>query len=590
MRSATMGAGQGELEEGGYGAAIASKTSRGGELPGAREGGEETARRVSIGQAGFGASVREGSKTLSAKVPGSMYRLPWDTTGSSGSGRALAAGHERQGERASDFLLKPSPKIPNFNPSAPFVEPNAGNPPAISGLKVKSSSSASSRRMIVHSCTLPLEEISLKSPPILPLGLVSFTGGPDMSVSSCLSQALPPRSPVVYNTVMAVKESAPHVATLRITSYRSDRCLSAVCLPAVRASSQAACHLNSSLTSISSSSSSSSIIIIIFTTATTTTIFSSPASASTHAGVSQLTRPSRVCMRAAAVRASASALLPDSRQTGDNRLLPCMWSGPFRFSRLGRPFLTLVYVQQPGPAGIAFPINRATRHHARAHSSLHSRISRIALFHALTAFHTNLHLHYLASRSQYDRPSIHLPCLSSLLSTDAAHMAAGSPTSAVSARTAARTAIPSLYRLFFLYIEPVATAVGAYYAALDQQAYMHLTLPPNGTAVSTRESIVLYQLANLYFVFALNEALVLRATADLRVWSVFLLGLLLADFGHLASVAPVGWEVYYRFWDWNSMYWGNLGFVYVGAAMRSCFLLRIGFAGASPSKATKSKR
>jgi hypothetical protein len=167
---------------------------------------------------------------------------------------------------------------------------------------------------------------------------------------------------------------------------------------------------------------------------------------------------------------------------------------------------------------------------------------------------------------------------------------AGSPTSARSAAVAGSTAIPLLYRLFFLYIEPIATAVGAYYASLDQQSYMHLTLPSTqAIPVSPRESIVLYQLANLYFVFALNEALVLRATSDVRVWKVFLFGLLLADFGHLASCAGVGLEVYYRFWTWNSMYWGNLGFVYVGAATRSCFLMGVGFAG--PRKAAvKSKR
>lgn len=149
-----------------------------------------------------------------------------------------------------------------------------------------------------------------------------------------------------------------------------------------------------------------------------------------------------------------------------------------------------------------------------------------------------------------------------------------------STRSAGPSVIPLIYRLFFLYIEPVATAVGAYYAALDQKAYMDLTvssiLP---TTISSRESIVLYQLANLYFVFAFSEAMVLRATSDLRVWKVFLLGLLIADFGHLASVAQVGLDVYWKMWEWNSMYWGNLGFVYAGATMRTCFLLGVGFAG-----------
>ena len=137
---------------------------------------------------------------------------------------------------------------------------------------------------------------------------------------------------------------------------------------------------------------------------------------------------------------------------------------------------------------------------------------------------------------------------------------------------------PLIYTLFFLWIEPVATAAGAYYAHFQQDEYMRLTMssPTAMLGVSTRESIVLEQLANLYFVFALNEALVLRATSDIRVWKTFLLGLLIADFGHIYSVNLVGPEVYYRFWEWNSMYWGNLGFVYVGAAMRTCFLLGLG--------------
>lgn len=119
-------------------------------------------------------------------------------------------------------------------------------------------------------------------------------------------------------------------------------------------------------------------------------------------------------------------------------------------------------------------------------------------------------------------------------------------------------AIPLLYQLFFLWIEPFSTAVGAYYAHFSQPAYMimtaaPLTIPP--PPVTTTTSIVLTQLANLYFVFALNEALVLRSTNDLAVWRAFLFGLLVADFGHLFSVHQVGVEVYWEFWKWNAMYW-----------------------------------
>jgi len=149
------------------------------------------------------------------------------------------------------------------------------------------------------------------------------------------------------------------------------------------------------------------------------------------------------------------------------------------------------------------------------------------------------------------------------------------------------TPLPLLYRLFFLYIEPVSTAAGAYYGFLRQAEYFTLTHPAAAgvLGVTTRESIVLYQLANMYLAFALNEAFVLRATTDLRVWRVFLLGLLIADFGHLYSVHAMGWPVYYRFWEWNAMYWGNLGFVYVGASFRISFLLGLGLQGQKHAKA-----
>ncbi|KAI9669979.1 MAG: hypothetical protein M1831_007015 [Alyxoria varia] len=63
---------------------------------------------------------------------------------------------------------------------------------------------------------------------------------------------------------------------------------------------------------------------------------------------------------------------------------------------------------------------------------------------------------------------------------------------------------------------------------------------------------------------------------DLQVWRVFLAGLLLADLGHLASLWRLGWGVYWRVWGWNGMAVGNVGFVYVGAALRVGFLTRLG--------------
>ena len=141
------------------------------------------------------------------------------------------------------------------------------------------------------------------------------------------------------------------------------------------------------------------------------------------------------------------------------------------------------------------------------------------------------------------------------------------------------------YKLFFLYIEPIAALGGAYYAGLLPKTYLaDLVLTPN--ASSPKPSVLpapvlvtLYQLSNLYLLFAINEYLVLSSTDSIRTWKRLLFGLLIADFGHLLSVAPLGMDVYWRLWDWNAMMWGGVGFVYLGAATRISFLLGLGLSG-----------
>lgn len=151
--------------------------------------------------------------------------------------------------------------------------------------------------------------------------------------------------------------------------------------------------------------------------------------------------------------------------------------------------------------------------------------------------------------------------------------------------------IPLIYRAFFLYIEPVSTIVGAYFAWFQPKYYLTLTHQPSAPILSTPTGteVVLRQLANLYFAFTLNEALVLRATSDVRVWKTLLFGLLVADFGHCLSCLPLGTGYYYEFWDWNSIAWGNIAFVYCGATLRTCFLLGLGLGSGKKVKAKASK-
>lgn len=149
--------------------------------------------------------------------------------------------------------------------------------------------------------------------------------------------------------------------------------------------------------------------------------------------------------------------------------------------------------------------------------------------------------------------------------------------------------LPRAYAAFFLTIEPVSALIGAFYAQFRPLEYLRLTHLPSApsytSTIPTSTSIVLSQLANLYLLFAVNEALVLRSTSDLRVWKTVLFGLLLADFGHLYSVNALGGDIYWNALKWNKMDWGNVAFVYAGATMRILFLAGIGLNTPSSRKA-----
>jgi len=155
--------------------------------------------------------------------------------------------------------------------------------------------------------------------------------------------------------------------------------------------------------------------------------------------------------------------------------------------------------------------------------------------------------------------------------------------------------LPAVYRLFFLTIEPMSALVGAFFAYFQPLTYLHLTHSPSApvstSAIPLSTNIVLTQLSNLYLLFALNEALVLRSTHDLKVWRTVLFALLIADFGHLYSVSGLGASVYWDVGSWNAIDWGNVGFVYLGAAMRMAFLAGLGFSTKpnQPAQTSKAK-
>jgi hypothetical protein len=137
------------------------------------------------------------------------------------------------------------------------------------------------------------------------------------------------------------------------------------------------------------------------------------------------------------------------------------------------------------------------------------------------------------------------------------------------------------YQLFFLYLEPISALAGSFYAGRPQEYLSMLTLGKSAISLtpatfSPQVDIAMYQLSNLYLLFAVNEHLVLKHSRSLDTWRALLFGLLIADFGHLATYLSLGMDVYWKFWEWNAMMWGGVGFVYAGAFIRILFLLGFG--------------
>jgi hypothetical protein len=148
--------------------------------------------------------------------------------------------------------------------------------------------------------------------------------------------------------------------------------------------------------------------------------------------------------------------------------------------------------------------------------------------------------------------------------------------------------LPIIYTIFFLFLEPISALVGAYYSYFDQATYLGLldvssshvanagSASSSAAASTIGTSVALSQLSNMYFFFALNEAIVLRASPDIRVWRAVLFVLLVADLGHLFSLKELGSHIYFDVGRWNASDWGNVPWVYAGATLRLCFLLGVG--------------
>lgn len=143
--------------------------------------------------------------------------------------------------------------------------------------------------------------------------------------------------------------------------------------------------------------------------------------------------------------------------------------------------------------------------------------------------------------------------------------------------------IPWIYRAVFLYFEPVAAFFGACLLHFRPTMFLNTMAP---VAKYAADNQVIYdQLAATYTLFALNEAIVLRVTNDLRVWKAILGGILICDAIHLyGSWAALGGAVFWDPRNWRAEDWANLGSLWAQSAVRAAFVAGFGLKQAVPKK------
>ncbi|KAH8801388.1 hypothetical protein F5884DRAFT_740347 [Xylogone sp. PMI_703] len=159
------------------------------------------------------------------------------------------------------------------------------------------------------------------------------------------------------------------------------------------------------------------------------------------------------------------------------------------------------------------------------------------------------------------------------------------------ATTTSTPRIPAIYRIYFLTIEPLMALSGAYLCLFQPTRFITSTVPsttlrnlsvsPSSSPSSLSATItpltqlLLTNLASLYILFTINEAVVLRVTKEIAVWKAVVFSMVCADLGHLWAVVQAG-GFDEGVGGWVGEEWVNVGILVLGLGLRVGFLCGLG--------------
>lgn len=133
-----------------------------------------------------------------------------------------------------------------------------------------------------------------------------------------------------------------------------------------------------------------------------------------------------------------------------------------------------------------------------------------------------------------------------------------------------------IFRIVMLYYEPFAAIAGAILVLSCPTSVLSGILPPNTSITLTPiHHFLITNIASLWLFFGVVEAIVLRLTSDLKIWSAVVGAMIFSDLGYLYArqrVVPA-WNIYWRVDRWRWEDWVNIGSTILILVMRITFLL-----------------
>jgi hypothetical protein len=142
--------------------------------------------------------------------------------------------------------------------------------------------------------------------------------------------------------------------------------------------------------------------------------------------------------------------------------------------------------------------------------------------------------------------------------------------------------LPLIYRLWFLYTEPVLAISGAYLVYFRPQEYLKMThFAEPDLAIPASTTHIMNMLVSQFLCFGLMELFVTRSTNDLRVWNTLFCCMIVSDVAWIWAIHGLGGSTAYWYspWMWDVEGWGNFGSSWIALLYRLAFVSGFGLQG-----------